>query len=162
MFRRLAVAILVTVVSLPLMAQAKRHATHEATQAKAAAKATAAVEQAIQELEMKWLDALVRRDQAAVAGILAPEFHDTTMTGEVHDREQALAAVLNPIRPDLTRSFGRLEVQPYEGKFAVVRGIMLVSGKGIPQARVAFTDVFVLREGKWQAVAAQENLQQRQ
>lgn len=162
MSRSLVSYTLLAILALPGTAQTKRRVTHAEARPQTAAKAAAAVELAIQELEVKWLDALVRRDQAAMAEILAPEFHDTTMTGEVRDREQALAAVNNPIRPDLTRSFGRLEVQPYEGKFAVARGIMMVSGKNIPLARVAFTDVFVLRDGKWQAVAAQENLQQKQ
>ena len=161
MCRRTATFILLAGLIVPGLAQTKRHG-HAAVNAHDATKNSVAVERTIQEIEIKWLDALVRRDQAAVADILAPEFHDTTMTGEVRDRQQALAAMLNPIRPDLQRSIGRLEVQSYEGNFAVARGIMLVSGKGIPQARVAFTDVFVRRDGKWQAVAAQENLQQRQ
>ena len=144
--------------------QTKRHTARPEKPATivSAVSADRAVQQAIQEVEMKWLDALVRRDQATVAEILAPEFHDTTMTGQVRDREQALAAVIDRTLPDLQRSFGRLDVHAYEGRFAVVNGILLVSGKGIPMARVAFTDTFVLQGGKWQAVAAQENLQQRQ
>ena len=118
------------------------------------------VEQTIVDLEEEWLQALVQRDQSAVAAILAPEFHDTTMTGQVHDRQQALAAVLDTTRPDFQRAFGRLDVQAYEGRFAVARGIVLVSGPNIHQARIAFTDAFVLRDGKWQAVAAQEVLVQ--
>jgi hypothetical protein len=122
----------------------------------------ASVQQAIYNLELTWLDALVRRDQAAVGAILAPEFHDTTMTGQVHDRDQALAAMLNPIRPDLQRSLGRLDVQSYDGRFAVARGVMLLSGANIRRAQVAFTDVFVMKDGKWHAVAAQEALVEQQ
>lgn len=120
------------------------------------------VQQTIFELEQRWLQALVQRDQATVASILAPEFHDTTMTGEVHDRQQALAAVLDTTRPDFQRSFGRLDVQAYDARFAVARGIVLISGPHIHPAQIAFTDVFILKDGKWQAVAAQEALVQKQ
>lgn len=162
MSRFILIVLLAGMVANPTRAQIRRPSESAHPVGEAAAKPSVAVERTIQELEMKWLDALVRHDQAAVADILAPEFHDTTMTGEVRDRQQALAAVLNPVRPDLKRSFGHLDVQSYDGRFAVARGIMMVSGNGIPAARVAFTDVFVFRDGKWQAVAAQENLQQRQ
>ena len=113
----------------------------------------------IKKLEQKWLDALVHRDQATVAGILAPEFQDTMFDGKVHSRDQALAAVLDTTRPDLSRFFGRLEVKVYDGKFAVAHGLTVLNGDKIHEAHIVFTDVFVLREGKWQAVAAQEALE---
>lgn len=119
----------------------------------------ASVEEAIKKLEQQWLDALVKRDQATVAEILAPEFLDTMFDGKVHNREQALAAVLDTTRPDLSRFFGRLEVKVYDGKFAVAHGLTVLNGDKIREAHIVFTDVFVLRNGKWQAVAAQEALE---
>src|SRR5690242_16559463 len=77
---------------------------------------TVAPEQQIKALEQRWLDALIKRDQATVADILAPEFHDTAVDGKVHTRDQALAAVLDTTRPDLTRFFGRLDVDIYDGR----------------------------------------------
>jgi hypothetical protein len=161
MLRFAATLFLLAALVLPVFTQSKRHAPPPSKIAPAARNSSErAIQQAIFELEQTWLDALVRRDQPAVAAILAPEFHDTTMTGQVHDRQQALAAVLDTTRPDFQRAFGRLDVQAYEGRFAVARGIVLVSGPNIHQARIAFTDAFVLRDGKWQAVAAQEVLVQ--
>ena len=125
-------------------------------------KAAMSVQQTIADLEQEWLDALVRRDPAKVGTILAPDFHDTTMTGQVRDRQQALAAVTDNTFPDFQRSIERLDVQAYDGRFAVAHGVLIVSGKGVRLARVAFTDVFVLHDGQWQAVSAQENLIQRQ
>lgn len=84
------------------------------------------------------------------------------MNGQVRDRQQSLAAVLDTTRPDFQRSFGRIDVQSYDARFAVARGIVLISGPNIRRARIAFTDVFVLRDAKWQAVAAQEALVQQQ
>lgn len=117
-----------------------------------------APEQQVKALEQRWLDALVKRDQATVADILAPEFRDTAIDGKVRTREQALAAVLDTTRPDLTRFFGRLDVDVYDGRFAVARGLTVLNGDKIREAHIAFTDVFVLRNGKWQAVSAQETL----
>jgi hypothetical protein len=116
-------------------------------------------EDAIKKLEQRWLDALIARDQASVAEILAPEFQDTMIDGKIHNRDQALAAVLDTTRPALTRFFGRLEVKVYEGRFAVAHGLTVVNGEKIHEAHIVFTDVFVLRGGKWQAVAAQEALE---
>ena len=121
---------------------------------------TTSPEQQIKALEQRWLNALIHRDRATVAEILAPEFRDTAIDGKVRTREQALAAVLDTTRPDLTRFFGRLDVDVYEGRFAVARGLTVLNGDKIREAHVAFTDVFVLRNGKWQAVAAQETLEE--
>ena len=120
---------------------------------------TPSPEDAIKKLEQRWLDALIARDQATVAEILAPEFQDTMIDGKIHNRDQALAAVLDTTRPALTRFFGRLEIKVYEGRFAVAHGLTVVNGENIHEAHIVFTDVFVLRSGKWQAVAAQEALE---
>lgn len=140
------------VLTLPLIgpAQSKRPRRPTAP--------TVSAEQQVKALEQRWLDALIKRDQATVADILAPEFHDSGIDGKVHTREQALAAVLDTTRPDLTRFFGRLDVDVYDGRFAVARGLTVLNGDKIREAHVAFTDVFVLRNGKWQAVSAQETL----
>src|SRR5512133_387488 len=88
--------------------------------------AAAAAEAEIKKLEQRWLEAVVARDQATVADILAPEFKDTRIDGKIYNREQALAAVLDTTRPNLTRFFGRLEVSVYEGKFAVAHGLTVM------------------------------------
>ena len=152
MLRTVAALLMVAALASNGAAQASRHARKPAAN-------TVAVEETIKKIEQQWLDALIHRDQATVASILAPEFHDTAIDGKVHDRQQALAAVLDTTRPTLNRFFGRLEVQAYDGRFAVAHGLTVLSGDKIREAHVAFTDVFVLRDGKWQAVAAQETLE---
>lgn len=147
---RTAILISIALMSLTCSAQSKRAAKPAAP--------TSSPEQQIKALEQRWLDALIKRDQATVGDILAPEFHDTGIDGKVHTREQALAAVLDTTRPDLTRFFGRLEVNVYDGRFAVAHGLTVLNGEKIREAHVSFTDVFVLRDGKWLAVAAQETL----
>ena len=152
MLRTVAALVLFAAFVSSASAQAAHHAR------KPPAK-TVSAEDAIKKIEQQWLDALIHRDQATVDSILAPEFHDTGIDGKVHDRRQALAAVLDTTRPTLNRFFGRLDVQAYEGRFAVAHGLTVLSGDKIREAHVAFTDVFVLRGGRWQAVAAQETLE---
>ncbi len=151
-------AFLLLLFTIPVLAQTK-HPTPPAKSARTAGRQTLSAEDTIKQLEQRWLDALVRRDQATVAEILAPEFQDTMIDGKVRTREQALAAVLDTTRPAFSRFFGRLEVKVYEGKFAVAHGLTVLNGDKIREAHIVFTDVFVLRNGKWQAVAAQEALE---
>ena len=151
--------IVITLLSIacvlsPLLAQKKAK-----TKTEPPLVAATSPEDAVKKLEQRWLDALIARDQATVADILAPEFQDTMIDGKIHNREQALAAVLDTTRPALTRFFGRLEVKVYDGRFAVAHGLTVVNGEKIHEAHIVFTDVFVLRNGKWQAVAAQEALE---
>ena len=148
-------ALLLIVLTLAASAQSNR--TAQPKRAKPDNRQTGEAE--IKKLEQQWLDALVRRDQAAVDGILASEFQDVMFDGKIHTREQALAAVLDTTRPELSRYLGRLEVKVYDGKFAIARGLTVLNGDKIREAHIVFTDVFVLRDGKWQAVAAQEALE---
>src|SRR6185312_15311666 len=84
MLRTMGTILLLGALAISGASQTKRHTARPEKPATivSAVSADRAVQQAIQEVEMKWLDALVRRDQATVAEILAPEFHDTTMTGQ--------------------------------------------------------------------------------
>jgi hypothetical protein len=149
MSRSVAVLLLIAVLVPMAAAQRKPKATP----------VSPSPEDAVKKLEQRWLDALVARDQATVADILAPEFQDTMIDGKLHNRDQALAAVLDTTRPALTRFFGRLEVKVYDGRFAVAHGLTVINGENVHEAHIVFTDVFVLQNGKWQAVAAQEVLE---
>ncbi len=126
--------------------------------AEVTAASTKAAEDALKKLEQQWLDALVGRDRNAVDQILAPDFRDIGIDGRERTREQALAAVTDDTRPAFQRMFGRLDARVYDGKFGVVTGLTIIMGEKIREAHVSFTDVFVLRDGRWQAVSAQETL----
>jgi len=151
-------ALLFALLTLAATAQNTR-ATRDKSAKPGPHAAAPTAEAEIKKIEQQWLDALVRRDQAAVAAILAPEFQDVMFDGKIHTREQALAAVLDTTRPDLSRYLGRLELKVYDSKFAVAHGLTVLNGDKIREAHIVFTDVFVLRDGKWQAVAAQEALE---
>jgi hypothetical protein len=114
--------------------------------------------QTLRKLEQDWLTALSKRDAAAVDALLAPDFRDIGVDGLAHTRTQVLALVTDPTRPALQHSIGRLDIRAYGLQFAVSTGLELVSGENLREAHIAFTHVWVHRDGKWQAVSSQETL----
>ncbi|HZR57287.1 MAG TPA: nuclear transport factor 2 family protein [Terriglobales bacterium] len=111
---------------------------------------------ALLQLERIWAKALEVKDADAVACILANEFEDADVYGNLHSRGEALARVAQrkPSHNQLS------EMSPHVlGDSAFVRGLNTVTDpKGNSVAKVRFTDIFVYRDGRWQAVAAQETL----
>jgi ketosteroid isomerase-like protein len=65
-------------------------------------------------------------------------------------------AVAHPDPPGVDRRFDQLRVRLY-GDTAIANGIVVITGAGGGERRSVFTDVFVRRDGRWQAVNAQEN-----
>src|SRR5258708_5312750 len=96
----------------------------------------ALVENALVENEQAWAKALEHRDTAALDCLLAA------------------AAKHQPVHHELT------EMQAHvNGDFGYIRGLATaVDAQGKVQARVRFTDIYVYRDGRWQAVAAHESM----
>jgi len=106
--------------------------------------------------EQTWARALEQRDSAALSCLLAKEFEDAGPDGALEDRDTTLAkaAQHQPVHHELT------EMHAYvNGDFGYIRGLATaVDGHGKVQARVRFTDIYVYRDGRWQAVAAHESM----
>jgi len=106
--------------------------------------------------ENRWVKALDQRDQKALSCLLAPEFKDAGVYGELRDREKVLADL--PHRLDAGQRLDNLETLLF-GFTGVVRGVNhLTTTKGQPMVDVRFTDVFVYRRNRWLAISAQETL----
>jgi len=113
-------------------------------------------ENTLVQAEQTWAKALEKHDSDVVSCLMADEFQDTDTNGELHDRTQALARI--PQRPAYSNQLQDMHARAY-GDFAFVRGLNKVldsSGKLLAQVR--FTDVFVYRDGRWQALAGHETL----
>jgi hypothetical protein len=106
------------------------------------------------ELEHDWLAHL--RDSATLERILAPDFLHAVEPGRFLTKRQHISwNVRHPLPPNHEAHFEKLQVQLY-GDAAVASGIV-VSSDGVDHvARTLFTDVFAFRNGRWQAVHAQE------
>ena len=122
-----------------------------ASQAPAGRNAVAQVTQ----VERDWLQALRNDDRAALGRILADDFTDISVHGEVRHKAEA---VTHRAAPGTVQHVHDLQVRVY-GDTAVATGINSVRSRAQGwRVDVAFTDVFVRRDGRWQAVSAQETL----
>jgi hypothetical protein len=111
---------------------------------------------ALLQLERTWAKALEVNDGDTVGCLLADEFEDADVHGDLHNRGETLAHVAQRkgSHNDLS------EMEPHvQGDFAYVRGLDTVTdARGKIVAKIRFTDIFVYRDGRWVAVAGQETL----
>lgn len=106
--------------------------------------------------EQHWAKALEQHDSETLGCILGNEFQDFDPDGAVHDRAETLAGV--PLRRPGSNHLSELQPHVY-GDVGYIRGLAtLVDAEGNVRARVRFTDIYLYRDGRWQAVAAQESL----
>lgn len=106
-------------------------------------------------LEHAWL---ASGDSATLERILAPDFLHPVSTGDIIDKSEHIAFVTKHPRPTAVHTrFERLDVRLY-GSTAIATGIVdAVQDGPAGVRRTVFTDVFVKRGGRWQAVSAQES-----
>src|SRR5262249_30931590 len=104
--------------------------------------------------EDQWLRA---RDAATLDRILAGDFVHPVPQGYFLSKAEHISWVVgHPPPPGLARRLERLQVRLY-GRVGVVTGMVVAREGSGPERRTLFTDVFELRDGRWQAVNAQEN-----
>lgn len=110
----------------------------------------------LRQAEDRWAAALEARDGAALGCRLAPDFADNNWQGRIVSRDDMLARL--PKRPPSRLQLTDVTVR-IEGMTGVIRGLNTqVAPDGKVVGRVRFTDIFVWRAGRWQAIAAQETL----
>jgi hypothetical protein len=117
--------------------------------------AQAAAEKSRQEvldLESHWLE--VEDDPAALESILAPDFLHVVPAGIITKDEQLNFMRKHPSPHPGSKHLEKMHVRIYDN-VAIVNG-MVVSARAEGTQKTLFTDVFVCRDGKWQAVNAQE------
>lgn len=134
-----------TFVSIPAIAQA--------ISSEGAAKA------AIGQLEQRWVDALDAADLRTIGAILGDDFvRPAPQSGRFITKAQLMAYYRSHLKlGDRKRHIEGLTVSVY-GNTAIARGTVVIdAADGRPGSSSLFTDVFVRRNGCWQAVSAQEN-----
>lgn len=110
----------------------------------------------IELLEHEWLDGGGNR--ATLERVLASDFVHPVSAGVFLSKEQDIAwSLAHPRPPDRRARFETLDVRLY-GDAAIANGIVEnTDPSGSDRQRTIFTDVFVRRGGRWQAVSACEN-----
>jgi hypothetical protein len=111
-------------------------------------------EAGVRAAEARWVAMLEARDADGLSCLLAPEFVDTNWAGATVSRDRILAAL--PRRPHGRLVLSEVTVALH-GDLAVVRGLnRQQDAVGRPAGVVRFTDIFLYRSGRWQAISAQE------
>lgn len=102
--------------------------------------------------ERRWLTAITEGDRITVESILAPGFKHINADGELLDRAQEIAG-LEKVSFTMNPSEQLVDIA---GDTAVIHGVNTLIDGGKVLARERFTDVFVLQNGTWMAISAQE------
>jgi hypothetical protein len=112
-------------------------------------------QEAIGSIEQAWLHA---HAAATLDRILAADFvHVIPVDHFLTKAEHIDWTVRHPEPKDRHTRFDKLNVRLY-GNIAIVNGTVIASdANGKELDRTAFTDVFAYRDGRWQAINAQEN-----
>ncbi|HUA78038.1 MAG TPA: nuclear transport factor 2 family protein [Acetobacteraceae bacterium] len=125
---------------------------------------------AVMKVEHEWLGALQHRDVRTLGRILAAEFIDSDFQGDAVTRTQYLAYFARPApgpAPRVLQSFEDTRVRfVADDDVAIVTGLVISRPEAASKAGASadpaavrhsrFTDVFVWRDGRWQAVTGQE------
>ena len=135
-------------LSLLMMSSCPLDAVHSA-------RSTKSDRTALLSLEDEWLHA---RDAATLQRILAEDFVHPVPQGVFLSKAEHIEWYVRHLPPaSRKRRFDHIQVRIYEDT-GVVNGMVIAgdeSGKEL--GRTVFTDVFAYRDGRWQAVNAQEN-----
>lgn len=104
-------------------------------------------------LEYEWNDANIKGNKAAVRRIVADEFRGVGADGKVANKEQMLAE-LHPAPEIASLKLSDLKVS-LAGNTAVLTGLNTVKSKDGQVLSFRFTDTFLWRKGRWQAISSQ-------
>jgi hypothetical protein len=102
--------------------------------------------------EARWLTAITSGDVATVDSILSPTYRHVNAAGEMFDRARELATT-EPL--DITFRASD-QIVDIAGDTAVIHGVNTLMQAGKVKDRQRFSDVFVLQNGVWKALSAQE------
>jgi hypothetical protein len=131
-----------------------------ATHARQNAPGSSSTAQALMSLENNWAVALTKSDVATLDSIFADTYADTDESGQRSDKQAVLSALRSGDLKIQTIKLSNMKVYDY-GEAAVVTGNAEQVGnfKHQPLAKgIIFTDTFVRRNGRWQAVASHRSV----
>jgi ketosteroid isomerase-like protein len=125
------------------------------------AQAPAGPEQALLTVETAWSQAAVGRDRAALDRFYADEYIFTNEDGVASNKAKEIADITSGAFRLTSFKFSDFNVHVY-GEVAVVTGQNNITGRWEDIAKdvsgpYRFTDVFVMRNGRWQCVASQSS-----
>lgn len=115
------------------------------------------VEQTIRQLDRDWVEAYTRRDTATLDRIYADDLIVTNPDGSVGNKAEELAGIKSGAFAFQSITNEDVRVRVF-GEMAVVTGRSMMKGRYKDQdisGAYRYTDVYLKRKGRWQAVALQ-------
>ncbi len=104
-------------------------------------------------LEYEWNDANIKGNKAAVRRILADEFRGVGADGSVQNKEQLLKSLKpEPLIASLKLSDLKISLA---GDTVVLTGLNTAKSTGGQVLKFRFTDTFLWRDRRWQAISSQ-------
>lgn len=104
-------------------------------------------------LEYEWNDANIKGNKSAVRRILADEFRGVGADGSVKNKEQLLAS-LEPETLIASLKLSDLKIS-LAGDTVVLTGLNTARSTRGQVLKFRFTDTFLWRDGRWQAISSQ-------
>lgn len=115
----------------------------------------------LREIQQALSAAWIARDRDGIERLIAPDWAVTHVAGQRMTRDEVFRTMLESDATQMTASTAdEIDVRVF-GDAAVVTGRTHALGtqSGVPfDVRLRFTDVFVRRDGRWQAVASHATL----
>ena len=114
------------------------------------------VEETIIGLERKWAEAIVSRDMATLEELIADDFVGTSWTGGTYSKTKAMTDIEFRVFVAESMSLEDVKVSVF-GDTAVVTLIQVEKSKYENRdcsGRYGYSDVWVKRDGRWQAVSS--------
>ena len=109
-------------------------------------------------METEWLNDIIHHDGYALFRLLAQDFTHISWDGTIQTKKDAIDAALKTTSREQRPN--EVDVNIFNDATAIVTGTTHVSD-GDGDVAMRFADVFVRRDGLWQAVSAQETLIQK-
>lgn len=160
-WRMLPSCALVVIVTVTGACTSRKSTEESAAKADAASPANGggSTEKTLIALENAWPRAVAQRDTATFQRTLAPEFVYTEDSAYI-SRGDLINGMTSG--PDTVVDGGNEDMKVHDfGNTAVVTGVLVLRGRGKDgpfTRRYRYTDTWMLRDGKWQIVAAQDYL----
>lgn len=113
------------------------------------------IEETIQKLEQEWGDALVKRDQAVIDRIAADDWLLTDPEGKLVEKAKSDADLKSGAITFESFHLDELKVRVF-GETAIAYGLETEKSKyqgKDTSGQYRFTDVFIKRNGRWQAIS---------
>lgn len=118
---------------------------------------TSSVEQTLMQMERDWAQAGIKKDASAIDKILADDWSGIDYEGTTYTKAESLADLKSGVSTTQSYDFGPMKVRVF-GNTAVVTGTdtekSTYKGKDT-SGKYAWMDVYVMLNGRWQAVASE-------